>query len=213
MLKTAADFLVCFALFLACAFSGFAQSNSGTVHGSVLDPSGAAIASATVTIQNPVSHYSRSTVCNSQGIFEFGNVPYNNYHLTTAASGFQAAIEDINVRSAVPLELKISLAIGEETQTVTVEAGEDLVEATPTTHTDVDRGLFDKLPLESQSSSLSSAWSPWPPPESRPTRTGCFMDSAIMPRTRSRSTANRSPTSKARSSRIRSRSTPCSPWR
>ena len=37
-----------------------------------------------------------------------------------------------------------------------VEAGGDLVETDPTTHTDVDRGLFQKLPLESQSSSLSS---------------------------------------------------------
>ena len=37
-----------------------------------------------------------------------------------------------------------------------MEAGADLIESTPVSHTDVDRGLFDKLPLESQSSSLSS---------------------------------------------------------
>ena len=36
------------------------------------------------------------------------------------------------------------------------ETGGDLVETDPSTHTDVDRALFDKLPLESQSSSLSS---------------------------------------------------------
>jgi len=54
------------------------------------------------------------------------------------------------------LDLKINLALSKETQTVTVEAGSDLIETTSTTHTDVDRGLFDKLPLESQSSSLSS---------------------------------------------------------
>ncbi len=35
-------------------------------------------------------------------------------------------------------------------------ASGDLVETDPVTHTDVDRNLFDKLPLESQSSSLSS---------------------------------------------------------
>ena len=40
---------------------------------------------------------------------------------------------------------------------MTVEAGGgDLIETDPVTHTDVDRGLFEKLPLESQSSSLSS---------------------------------------------------------
>src|SRR5579871_2655642 len=146
------------ALLLGFVLSGFAQSNSGTVHGTVLDPSGAAIAGAAVTIENPVAHYSRSTTSDSQGRFEFDNLPYNNYHLSAAATatGFQIASEDINVRSAVPLELKISLTLGKETQSVTVEAGADLIESTPVSHTDVDRGLFEKLPLESQSSSLSS---------------------------------------------------------
>jgi Carboxypeptidase regulatory-like domain/TonB-dependent Receptor Plug Domain len=159
MLKTIAGTVrtyICIALWLGCALSGFAQSNSGTVHGTVLDPSGAVIGGASVTIENPVSHYSRSTVSDSQGKFEFDNLPYNNYHLSAAARGFQVASEDINIRSAVPMELKISVTLGKETQTVTVEAGADLVESTPTTHTDVDRDLFDKLPLESQSSSLSS---------------------------------------------------------
>src|SRR6202041_2015673 len=50
----------------------------------------------------------------------------------------------------------ISLKIGAQSTTVVVEAGQDLLENDSTTHTDVDRGLFDKLPLESQSSSLSS---------------------------------------------------------
>jgi hypothetical protein len=144
------------ALLLGGALSCFAQSNSGTIHGSVLDPSGAVIAGAAVTIENPVSHYSRIAVSDSQGKFELENLPYNNYHLTAVAPGFQAATEDINVRSAVPMELKVSLALGKETQTVTVEAGADLIENTSTSHTDVDRGLFDKLPLESQSSELSS---------------------------------------------------------
>ncbi|MGA3077598.1 MAG: TonB-dependent receptor [Bryobacteraceae bacterium] len=136
--------------------SGFAQSNSGTLQGSVLDPSGAVIAGAVVTVENPVSHYSRSAATDSQGKFEFANLPYNNYHLTAVAAGFQAAKQDLSVRSAVPMVLAVSLALGERTQSVTVEAGADLVETTPTTHTDVDRDLFDKLPLESSSSSLSS---------------------------------------------------------
>jgi carboxypeptidase family protein/TonB-dependent receptor-like protein len=156
MLRT--HLLICLACWLGCALSGLAQSSSGTVHGTVLDPSGAVVAGGVITIENPVSHYSRSTTSDSQGKFEFDNLPYNNYHLSAAATatGFQVAGEDVNIRSAVPLEVKISLALGKETQTVTVEAGAELVETTSTTHTDVDRDLFDKLPLESQSSSLSS---------------------------------------------------------
>jgi len=152
----ATDIPVSLVLLLAFVPWAFAQSSSGTVHGEILDPSGAAIAGASVTIQNAVSHYTRSAVSDGQGKFEFENIPYNNYHLTASAAGFQAAAQDVDVRSLVPLSLKISLALGAETQTVTVEAGADLVETTSTTHTDVDRELFDKLPLESQSSSLSS---------------------------------------------------------
>jgi hypothetical protein len=60
------------------------------------------------------------------------------------------------VRSPLPVEAKISLKIGVANESVTVTTAGDLVETDPSTHTDVDRELFDKLPLESASSSLSS---------------------------------------------------------
>ena len=116
------------------------------------------------------------------------------------------------MRSPVPVELKISLKLGEtKTERDGTEAG-DLVETDSTTHTDVDRGLFEKLPLESQSSSLSSLVTLASPGISADSN-GLFQDSAITRRTHSRSTASRSPISKARSSRIRFRSMPCSRWR
>jgi hypothetical protein len=143
-----------------CAvYAGEAQSsgaNSGTVRGTVLDPSGAAIQGVTAVILNPVSHYTRSASTDAQGHFEFDNIPFNNYHATFSATGFQATEQDVNVRSPVPQELKITLQIGASVTSVTVEAGEDLIESTPTAHTDIDRDLIDRLPLESQSSSLSS---------------------------------------------------------
>src|ERR1022692_4414639 len=108
MKRFASVALACLALSLGCALSGFAQSSSGTVHGSVFDPSGAVIAGAVVTIQNPVSHYTRTTASDSQGKFEFPTIPYNPYHLTAVAAGFQAETQDIDVRSSVPMELKIS---------------------------------------------------------------------------------------------------------
>jgi hypothetical protein len=57
----------------------------------------------------------------------------------------------------VPVSLSIKLQVEGSTTSVTVQAeGGDLVENDPTFHTDVDKNLFDKLPLESQSSSVSS---------------------------------------------------------
>ncbi|HKV39657.1 MAG TPA: TonB-dependent receptor, partial [Blastocatellia bacterium] len=131
--------------------------NSGTIRGQVLDPSGASVTAATVEIQNPVSGYIRTVSTDSQGNFGFDNIPFNPYHLSITASGFQSATQDVDVRSAVPIDLKVGLKIGTAaTQVnVTAEAG-DLVEQTSTNHTDVDRALFDKVPLESASSGISS---------------------------------------------------------
>ena len=57
----------------------------------------------------------------------------------------------------MPTNLKISLSLAGAIKPVTVEASaEDLLETTSTEHTDVDRNLFDELPLESASSSISS---------------------------------------------------------
>jgi uncharacterized membrane protein len=104
--------------FVSSALLHGQSTNSGTVEGTVLDPSGAAIAGATVEVHNPVSHYSRSSQTDNQGKFQFPNIPYNNYHLSTSASGFQNEAQDINVRSGVPIELKINLEIGGSTTTV-----------------------------------------------------------------------------------------------
>ena len=137
--------------------SGLAQSagNSGTIYGTVTDPAGAVLPSATVTIQNPVSGLNRQAKTDTGGHYQFTNLPLNPYHLTVSFKGFATSIEDVDVRSFVPINLTTTLRVGSMETTVIVEAS-DLIENDSTFHTDVDRGLFDKLPLESQSSSLSS---------------------------------------------------------
>jgi hypothetical protein len=127
-----------------------------SISGTVADPSGGVVVNATVEIHNPVSGYFRSATTDSSGNFSFPNVPFNPYHLSVAATGFASFSQDVDVRSFVPIDLKINLKVAGATTSVTVEGGEDLLETDSTAHTDVDRALFDKLPLESQSSSLSS---------------------------------------------------------
>ena len=131
--------------------------NSGSIQGTVKDPSGGAVVTATVEITNPVSSYRRSVTTGADGSFRFTNVPFNPYHLVVTAAGFAGYTQDVDVRSTVPVTAEVSLKIAGSSSTVTVEAnGGDLIETDSTAHTDVDRGLFDTLPLESQSSSLSS---------------------------------------------------------
>ena len=133
------------------------SSGSSSLSGVVADPTGAVVPGATVEIHNPVSQFSRSTTTDSEGTFSFPNIPLNPYHLSVSLSGFASYSQDVDVRSAVPINLKVTLQIASNAENVTVQGeAADLVENDPTFHTDVDRQLFSKLPLESASSELSS---------------------------------------------------------
>jgi Carboxypeptidase regulatory-like domain len=137
---------------LLAAVAAQAQSISGTV----LDPTGAVVANAAVEIHNPVSRYDRSTHTDATGKFSLTNVPFNPYHLLVTADGFNSYAQDVEIRSNVPLDIPIKLQVASSTTTVTVEAANDLLENDSSFHTDVDKNLFDRLPLESPSSSLTS---------------------------------------------------------
>ncbi|MGB9235437.1 MAG: TonB-dependent receptor [Terriglobales bacterium] len=153
-LRAAFIAVFCFALgLLAYAQSG---GSSGSINGTVLDPSGAVVANAGVEIHNVVSGYDRTTTTDSKGNFSFPNVPFNPYHLSVKAAGFAQYAQDVEIRSVVPASVKITLQVSGSSTTVTVESAGDLVENDPTFHSDIDKELFDKLPLESASSSLSS---------------------------------------------------------
>ncbi len=135
-LRISVAFVLGLVLFLAAGPAKAQLGNSGSIEGVVKDPSGGVVAGATVEISYAVSGFHRETATGSDGSFE-------NY------------TQDVDVRSAVPTAVQISLKIGTAVQTVNVEA-KDLVENESTFHTDIDRGLFDRLPLESASSSVSS---------------------------------------------------------
>ncbi len=84
-------------------------------------------------------------------------MPFNPYHLTVSSAGFITSSLDVEVRSGVPTKVAVELKLGSTATTVNVtENGGDLVEKDPSFHTDVDTSLTDRLPLESQSSSVSS---------------------------------------------------------
>jgi len=150
-----------FVLVLAALFApGPANAqlgNSGSIVGLVKDPTGGIIAGATVEISYVVSGFHREATTDADGGFKFTNVPFNTYHLVVEAGGFAKFTQDVDVRSGVPTKVDVSLKLSTAETSITVtERGAGLVETESTFHTDVDRELFEKLPLESQSSGLSS---------------------------------------------------------
>jgi len=154
------------ALYVISVFSvggfSFASAQSlggaGTVEGTVVDPSGAAVANAQVEISNTITGYKQQIKTDTTGGFKFSNVPPNPYHLAVTAAGFSAFSQDLAVRTSVPITVKVPLALAGENTTVTVEAaGEHMLENVPYAHSDIDRAAFAKLPTLSPGSSLSDA--------------------------------------------------------
>jgi len=150
-------FVLGFVLLLTAGPAKAQLGNAGSIEGVVRDSSGGVVVGAKVEISYPVTGYQRETTTGSDGAFHFTNVPFNGYHLVVTAPGFGAYTQDVDVRSSVPVAVQIGLKVGTAATSITVEAnGGDLVENDPSFHTDVDTSLTDRMPLESQSSSVSS---------------------------------------------------------
>jgi hypothetical protein len=138
------------------AVSAVAQSNSGSLSGTVTDPSGAFVPGATVDLSNSVSGYHRTTTADAGGQFHFYNLPFNPYRVVTNATGFDAITRSIQVSSPIAIVLPISLKLAGSSTVVEVEAPTDLMEDDPNAHTDIDRSTMARLPVGQASSELSS---------------------------------------------------------
>ncbi len=137
---------------------GQSLGNAGTIEGTVVDPSGAAVARAAVTIHNAVTGYKQAVAAAADGSFRLTNIPPNSYHLEILSSGFEPFSQDVSIRSGVPIQIKATLSIAGSKTTVTVEAaGADLLEVDPSAHVDTDRNLILKLPTNDPGSGLSQA--------------------------------------------------------
>jgi len=131
--------------------------SSGTIQGVVTDPTGAVVPNATVALSNPVTGFSSSATTDANGRYLIRQVPFNHYHVSVTAPGFASVSKDLDVRSAVPISLPITMEVGTAKTAITVEGGsEDLIESTPVAHTDVSHELISKLPVQHSGSPLSS---------------------------------------------------------
>jgi hypothetical protein len=146
--------LFCFLLLCLSPISR-ATEQGGTIKGTVLDRSGAAIPQAKVTIENALSGYQATATTDADGGFTLNNVPPNPYRLEVSVSGFETYQQDVSVRTSVPIHLKISLAFAGVAITVQVRSSAEVLENVPYAHEDLTKQVFSKLPVLSPSSGLN----------------------------------------------------------
>ncbi|HEX4748538.1 MAG TPA: TonB-dependent receptor [Bryobacteraceae bacterium] len=113
----------------ASAVLGFGQFESGTVLGTVHDPSGGSVGSAQVTLENTKTGVVQQSKTEQNGDYEFVNVHLGTYRVRVEAPGFRTATTDpfdltVNARQRVD----IGLQIGQTSQNVTVTDAATLLE-------------------------------------------------------------------------------------
>ncbi len=100
----------------------WAQENA-TIVGTIVDASNAVVPNADITLTNTATSQVRTATSNSSGIYLFANVGVGHFTLNATAKGFQKYVKtDIVVNTDQTLKEDISLTVGSEAQTVTVEA-------------------------------------------------------------------------------------------
>lgn len=123
-----------------------AQTRIGTLQGTIKDPNGALIPGATVTISQPVTRYKQSVQTGADGTFRLVNVPFNTYQVSAEALGFQPTQQSIDLESALPMSLDLTLGVGAEAANVTVTSeNSGLLESDRTSSdTDVSQTVLER---------------------------------------------------------------------
>ena len=104
-------------------FSNFAfsQTSSTSLRGTISDPSGQGIPLATVTLRNMESGMERSLATDTEGSYQFQQLPAGSYMLTVIGQGFSRyERKDLVLLVNTPATANVQLRIGGTTESVTV---------------------------------------------------------------------------------------------
>src|SRR6266850_6004207 len=125
-----------------------AASEVGSIHGRVAGPDGQGKSGVAVHLRNSITGFLAEATTGPEGGFDFRNVPFNPYLLQIEVAGFQSIYRQLEVRSPIPVELKIDLATSlQEKVTVTADKNAAQLETdTSVSHVDIDKSFIAKAP-------------------------------------------------------------------
>ena len=116
---------------LAGSLPLFGQAISGDLTGTISDPSGAAIPSATVAATNDATGIKTTVVTNPSGVYRFSNLPVGRYTLSGSASGFTTAtLKNVDLTLGNVLTENMTLDVGTVGTTVEVSASSAAIDTT-----------------------------------------------------------------------------------
>ena len=140
-------------LLLVISWGGFAANlhaqSTGTIRGTVADALGANIPGATVIATNSATGLRRTQLTNESGIYVFTDLPIGSYTIEASQTGFAPQrLTGADLLTGQSLGLDITLAIGTQTDSITVTSARDVIQtATSEVATSVDEKQMEDLPL------------------------------------------------------------------
>jgi carboxypeptidase family protein/TonB-dependent receptor-like protein len=138
------------AVIVFLAVSATAQTDSGTVSGRIVDPTGLSIAGVHVRLIDIDRDTTVATVTNNSGLYTFHAVHPGRYRMEVEAKGFRAVnVTGLTVNTQANLEQNFALAIGSISESITVEAKAE--EISPAVSTVIDRQFVENIPLNGRS--------------------------------------------------------------
>src|ERR1700688_4897741 len=137
-------------LLLSAAVSLRAQTTNGSIQGTVSDPSGGAVAGASVTARNLDTGLTQATSTTDAGIYSLPNLPPGRYSVTVEAPNLKKySREGVTVSTGTAVALDIPMQLGAVSESITVSADSSQLQTTTSEiGSTVEPVLVANLPLQ-----------------------------------------------------------------
>jgi Carboxypeptidase regulatory-like domain/TonB dependent receptor len=142
--------VVCLALLSVFDLRSLAQTSTGSITGTVVDPQSLPIGDATVTLTNLDSNTKYESGTSSVGGYQFSRLDSGRYSVAVNKAGFRSGVvSGIKLDTATEYSVvPIRLEVGSGVESVVVEAGEEVVQTTRAEVTGtVEKKQIDDLPI------------------------------------------------------------------
>jgi len=146
------NLLISLAAILLAATTGWGQTGTTSVRGTVMDSSGAAIASAHITLVSAAQSVQRDSNTSATGEYEFLALPPGTYAISVTANGFRKyEIPTLQLLVNSPATVNVKMEIGTASQTVEVSAAAVTLNTTDASlGTPFNENQMTQLPLEAR---------------------------------------------------------------
>lgn len=134
-------------VFFALPRPVLAQELTGSIEGTIKDPSGAVVPQAVVKVSGPTLVGTKTTTSDTAGYYRFANLPPGSYTITVTAKGFATAKRSLALAVGGVPTVDFTLKVGLTSTVVTVKGGAPLIDTTQSrTMTDLTPNVLSNIP-------------------------------------------------------------------